>query len=99
MLWAIYAIDVPNSAPLRAKVVDQHVQYFTDNKDLVFVSGPQQSDDALANIGSLFIISANSRSEAQEFLEKEPLYRAGIFESIRITRFRRSGFFNPQLVS
>ncbi|HSW19484.1 MAG TPA: YciI family protein [Ramlibacter sp.] len=97
MLWAIYAVDKPNSAPLREKYVKEHVQYFTDNQDAIFVSGPQQTDDAAANIGSIFIISANSRTEAQTFLEKEPLYRAGIFESVRVTRMRRGRFFNPSL--
>jgi uncharacterized protein YciI len=97
MLWAIYAIDKPNSAHLREKHVQEHVQYFTDNQKKIFVSGPQQTDDAAGNIGSIFIINANTREEAQAFLDKEPLYRAGVFESVRLTRMRRGRFFNPHL--
>lgn len=97
MLWAIYCIDKPNSGPLREKNLQAHVQYFTDNQNVIFVSGPQQTDDASANIGSLFIINVKDRAAAEAFLANEPLNRGGAFESIRITRFRRGRFFNPQL--
>jgi len=97
MLWAIYAVDKPNSGPLRAKVIDAHIQYFTDNQNVIFVSGPQQSDDASENIGSLFIINVKDRAAAEEFLHNEPLYLGGVFETTRITRFRRGRFFNPEL--
>lgn len=97
MLWAIYCVDIQNSAPLRAKVLDQHIQYFNEKKDRIFVSGPQQSDDASVSLGSLFIIDASSHAEVQELLDNEPFNRAGVFESVRITRFRCSRFFNPQL--
>jgi uncharacterized protein YciI len=97
MLWAIYAIDKPNSAPLREKHLQKHIQYFTDNKDIIFVSGPQQSDDGSENIGSIFIINVKGRAEAQAFLDNEPLNRAGVFDSVRLTRMRRGRFFNPHL--
>ena len=97
MLWAIYSIDKPDSAPLREKAVQDHIQYFTDNQNVIFVSGPQQDDDATANIGSLFIIKVPDRAAAEAFLENEPLYKAGVFESCRITRFRRGRYFNPSL--
>lgn len=97
MLWAIYCIDKPNSGPLREKHVEEHIQYFTENQHVIFFSGPQQTDDAAANIGSLFVINVKSRGEAEAFLEKEPLNRGGVFESVRVTRMRRGRYFNPQL--
>lgn len=97
MLWAIYSIDKPNSGALREKALQDHVQYFTENQDVIFVSGPQQNDDASAIIGSLFIIKVADRAAAEAFLENEPLYKAGVFESCRITRFRRGRYFNPSL--
>jgi len=37
------------------------------------------------------------RAAAEEFLHNEPLYLGGVFETTRITRFRRGRFFNPEL--
>ncbi len=47
------------------------------------------------NIGSLWIIVANSRSEAQAFVDGEAFCRAGVFESVSVKRVRK-GHFHPE---
>ena len=96
MLWAIYCVDKPNSAPLRAEHQARHSAYLKEKDPVIFFTGPLQSDDAGANIGSLWIIAANSRSEAQAFVDGEAFYRAGVFESVSVRRVRK-GHFHPQL--
>jgi hypothetical protein len=59
-------------------------------------TGPLQSDDASQNIGSVWIVAANSRSEAQAFGDGEAFYRAGVFESVSVRRVRK-GHFHPEL--
>ena len=39
---------------------------------------------------------ANSRAEAQAFVDNEPFHRAGVFASERVTRVRK-GHFHPEL--
>jgi uncharacterized protein YciI len=95
MLWAIYCIDKPNSGALRAEHQQRHSAYLKA-KDAVFFTGPLQSDDASQNIGSLWIVAANSRSEAQAFVDGEAFYRAGVFESVSVRRVRK-GHFRPEL--
>ena len=53
MLWAIYCIDKPNSTPLRAEHQQRHSAYLKEKDPVIFFTGPLQSDDGSANIGSL----------------------------------------------
>ena len=96
MLWAIYLIDKPNSAEIRAKHLAAHVAYLNQVDPVCFFTGPLQNDDATQSIGSLWIIKANSRAEAQAFVDAEVFYKAGVFESVKIARTRK-GHFHPEL--
>src|SRR5688500_9209218 len=97
MLWAIYCVDKPNSAALRAEHQQRHSAYPKETDSVIFCTGPMPSDDASANVGSLWIVVANSRSDAQAFVDGEAFFRAGVFESVAIRRVRK-GHFHPELV-
>jgi len=96
MLWAIYCVDKPDSAALRTEHHARHSAYLKEKDAAIFFTGPLQSDDASQNIGSLWIVEANSRSEAQAFVDGEAFYRAGVFESVSVRRVRK-GHFHPEL--
>jgi uncharacterized protein YciI len=96
MLWGIYLIDKPNSAAIRVEHQKAHSAYLKTVDPVCFFTAPMQSDDGTQIIGSLWIISADSRAEAQAFVDGEAFYKAGVFESVRITRLRK-GHFHPEL--
>ncbi len=98
MLWVINLIDKPNTKEIRAKHQQEHSVYMAKVDPQCFSTGPIQSDDGSENIGSLWIISANSRAEAQKFADNEPFFRAGVFQSYTINRWRRSPkHWHPEL--
>ena len=97
MLWAIYLTDTPNAAPLRAKHLEAHKAYLHKVDPQIFFTGPLQSDDASQNIGSLWIVRAGSRAEAQAFVDAEPFFRSGVYASHTINRVR-AGHFHAELV-
>jgi len=98
MLWVLHLIDKPGSKELRAKHQEAHTAYLKKLDPKCFSTGPLQSDDGSELIGSLWIISADSRAEAQAFMENEPFFRAGTFQSHSITRWRRSPkHWHPEL--
>jgi uncharacterized protein YciI len=98
MLWVIICVDKPNSAAKRAEHLLAHRKYLDNPLHQIFFSGPQESDDGSAVVGSLFIIKAPSRTEAQAFVDGETFYRAGVFESVTIRRMRK-GRFQPELAN
>lgn len=98
MLWVFHLKDKPNSKPIRAEHQAAHSAYLKKVDPVCFFTGPLQSDDAAENIGSLWIISANSRAEAMQFLENEAFFKAGVFESWTLNRVRK-GHFHPELAA
>ena len=98
MLWVIHLLDKADSGPLRVAHLEAHKDYLHRMDPVCFFTGPLQSDDASRNVGSLWIISANSRAEARAFVEGEAFFQAGVFQSYQIHRLRM-GHFHPELVS
>ena len=96
MLWIITCTDKPGAAPMREQHLDSHRKYLASQADRLFFSGPQMTDDGAQQIGSVFMVKADSREDALRFIEGEDLYRAGVFESVVIRRIRR-GRLNPEL--
>jgi uncharacterized protein YciI len=96
MLWIIICIDKPGSDALRNEHLEAHREYLASMADRIFFSGPQMKDDGSAQIGSVFMVRAESRDDAMKFIEGEDLYRNGVFESVVVRRIRR-GRLNPEL--
>ena len=44
---------------------------------------------------TLFVVNANSRAEAQAFVDGDPFTQAGYFTDMKITRLRK-GLWNPE---
>ena len=88
MLWAISCVDKPDSDDARAKVRDAHRDYLKNNKAVIVACGATLSDDGKTPVGTLYVIKAGSRAEAQAWLDKEPFAYGGVFGSTKITRWR-----------
>jgi len=89
MLWMIDCTDKPGEQALRARHLPAHRQYLERCAERIFFSGPKLDDTGQTMIGSVFIITASSRQEAQRFVDAETLYRAGVFARVTITRIRK----------
>ena len=96
MLWAVICIDKPDTANAREELLKVHREYLTQKEDIIFFSGPLQSDDAAQALGSLFVVNVPGRREAQAYIDAEPFNKAGVFASARIFRMRK-GRFQPHL--
>lgn len=98
MLWAILCIDKPDTGATRDRLRAVHREHLDNHGKGLFFSGPLLADDNEdEQIGSLFVLSAGSRQEAQAFIDPEPFNQGGVFASVQIFRMRK-GRFNPLLV-
>jgi uncharacterized protein YciI len=95
MLWAVSCIDKPNTAEIRASVLQPHRDYLQSQKRILVLAGATQTDDGAQAIGSLFVVNVASRAEAKAFSDGDPFTQTGVFASITITRMRK-GQWNPQ---
>ena len=96
MLYIIYQLDRPNpeAAEIRKRVKDTHLAYLERHKDILVLGGALLADDGVGRLGSTLIVNLPSREAAEAFSASEPFRKAGLFQSVSITRMRR-GQWNP----
>jgi uncharacterized protein YciI len=93
--YAIQTVDKPNSGALRAKVRDEHLKYLDANMHRLLAAGAVISDDGTGGHGGILIVDTDVRREAEEFIAGDPFSKAGLFEKVTVTRWRKA-YFNKQ---
>jgi uncharacterized protein len=83
MLFALICTDKPNSLELRVTTRPEHVKFLESLGSALKAGGPF-TDDAGNMNGSLIIIEAADRAEAQAIAARDPFARAGLFSSTEI---------------
>ena len=94
MLYIIYQVDKPDAKALREKTREAHLAYLDRHKDILVLGGALLADENDTRLGSVLIVNVPSRAAADAFSENEPFRRAGLFQSVSVTRMRR-GQWNP----
>ena len=94
MLYMVYGVDKPGAADLRAEAREEHFAYLDTHKDILVLGGATLGDDGATRTGSVLIINVPNRAEADRFSQNEPFRKAGVFETVTVTRMRR-GQWNP----
>jgi uncharacterized protein YciI len=95
MLYIMYNEDRPDGQAIRAATRETHLAYLERHKNIVVLSGGTLAEDGTTRTGSVFIINVPSREAAEKFSAEEPFRKAGLFQTVKITRMRR-GQWNPQ---
>ena len=83
MLFALICTDKPNSLDLRVKTRPEHVEYLKSLGDKLKFAGPFLGDEGKPN-GSLVVIDAENRSQAESIASHDPYGKAGLFQSVDI---------------
>lgn len=86
----IKCLNKPDSLAVRAAALDEHIADNRAHADRIRFSGPLLADDGETPVGTIWVIDLPDRAAAEAFLADEPYNRAGLFESVEITRFATS---------
>jgi len=95
MPYAIQTKDKPDSAQIRAAARPAHLEYLTRNKDKLLAAGALINDDGTGGDGGILIVDTEDRKEAERFVAEDPFTKAGLFEKVTVTRWRKA-FFNKE---
>jgi hypothetical protein len=95
MPYAIQTLDKPGSEEIRAAARPAHLEYLTTNKDKLLAAGALINDDGTGGSGGILIIDTEDRKEAERFVAEDPFTKAGLFQKITVTRWRKA-FFNKE---
>ena len=94
MLYIIYQRDRPGGEAVRAATREAHFAYLDAHEDKLVLGGALLAEDGVTRTGSVLIINAGSRAEAEAFSENEPFRAAGLFDRVEINHMRK-GQWNP----
>ena len=95
MPYVIQTVDNPERSHLRVDVRDEHVAWLRDNVARLLAGGALLADDGGQGSGGLIILDTEDRAEAEAFIAEDPFSKAGLFQDVMITRWRK-GFFNGE---
>lgn len=95
MPYAILTTDKPNSLELRTRTRDKHIEYLTAHVDKLLAAGALIGDDGSGGSGGILIVDTDERKEAEAFIAGDPFTKAGLFEKVTVTRWRKA-YFNKQ---
>lgn len=86
MLFAMICKDKPNSLEIRLANREKHLAY---RAEATIVFGGPMLDDEGNMCGSLLVIEAEDKAAAEAFAENDPYAKAGLFESVEITAWKK----------
>ena len=81
MLYAVICTDHPNSEALRQTNRPEHIEYLKGLGSKLKAAGPFL-DDAGSPTGSLLIVEAETRAEAEAAASLDPYAKAGLFAKV-----------------
>ncbi len=87
MLYAVICTDHPESEGLRQTNRPEHIDYLKGLGDKLKAAGPFL-DEAGNPIGSLLIVAAESRAEAEAVAANDPYAKAGLFANIEARQWK-----------
>jgi uncharacterized protein len=88
--YFVYGRDRPGSLPLKIELAEQHWAFMDACQGRFVARGPTLTgagEDAEPT-GSLHIVDLPDADAARSFAHDEPYYRAGVFETVEVYRFR-----------
>ena len=80
---------------IRDATREAHLAYLERGKSIVVLAGGTLAEDGKTRTGSVFIVNVTNREAAEKFSAEEPFRKAGLFQTVKITRMRR-GQWNPR---
>ena len=89
-----HALDGPQGAAVRDKHLAEHQAYLEEHASSIVVRGPLLDEDGKQSIGSVYLLDITNMDAARAFIENEPFYKAGCFETTIFHRWRFGRVFD-----
>ncbi len=82
-----------DSGDLYAQTRAAHLDYLKLNLGSLLAAGGLIDDDGTGGQGGVIILDTDDRDVAESFIANDPFSKAGLFESVSVTRWRKA-FYN-----
>lgn len=99
MYFLIIGIDKPDCERIRDELRPTRLAWLDANQRRLLAAGGMVDDHNRHVHGGLIIIDVKDRAEAERFAEEDPFTAAGLYDSVKIVRWRRVFFDYQRLTS
>mgnify|MGYP003651719263 CR=1 FL=1 len=89
MLFFVHRVDKPGVHDLRMKTRPAHMEFAEELGETLYFAGPTMDDDGNMN-GSVWIIEAADRADAEAITANDPYEKVDLFETKIIRGFVRT---------
>jgi uncharacterized protein YciI len=89
MQFAIIARDKADSENIRDTLRPRRLQWLTANQGRIIAGGGLVDDRNKHVHGGLMIVDAKDRAEAEQFAAEDPFTGAGLYDEVKVVRWRR----------
>lgn len=93
MPYAIVTRYKADSGDLHGQTRAAHLDYLKRNLGNLLAAGGLIDDDGSGGQGGIIILDTDDRDVAESFIANDPFSKAGLFETVSVTRWRKA-FFN-----
>ena len=87
-LFAVYALDKPDSGHIRQANRPFHLDWVKGLGDRVKMAGPVFADDGETMAGSLVVMEGDSLEAVRTLADEDPYAKAGLFATRDVRPFR-----------
>jgi uncharacterized protein len=98
MPYAIQTVDKSGHGHVRAEMRAKHLAYLKANQHKLLAAGALIDDDGTGGAGGILLVDTDERKEAERFVAEDPFTKAGLFEKVTVTRWRKAFFDGKCLV-
>ena len=89
MLYAVLFEDDPKAdSEIRARHMEAHLAYLTENSDAVQAAGPLLEPHS-PPAGGLWLVEAASAEDVDRLVKADPFWPTGLRKSVRIVQWRQ----------
>lgn len=89
MPYLIQVTEKPGTRHIFDATLDAHREYLQPFIPKMLATGALLEDDGSRAGGAIIIMDTEDRTEAENYINNDPLTLAGIFESVTVTKWRR----------
>lgn len=89
-VFLVIGWDGPNSATLRQRDLDGHLQHVEAHWRAYLVAGPLREPGKEALVGSMFLVQAEDETSLKSLMDADPYFTNGQYERVEVRRFTAS---------
>ena len=90
MLFVVRFTDLPGQGAIRAKFLQQHIDWLAERQAQIKVAGSLRHELGETPVGALWILEADSKAAVEAAFQSDPFWQHGLRQSVEIYHWSKA---------